>query len=452
MRVKYTKILLLLSWSLAAIACDNTPPTEKAAESALSTNAEAEAVAADPIPQQERAVPTPTEPYQTGAERLVDQFLSKLDGQSVAVVANHTSLVFGETHLVDTLLGSGIKLVKVFAPEHGFRGAADAGETIEDSRDSKTGLPILSLHGKHRKPQAAQLADVDVVVFDIQDVGTRFYTYISTMSLVMEACAEAGKSVMVLDRANPNGWYVDGPVMQECCTSFIGMHQIPIVHGMTVGEYAKMVNGEGWLANGVKVNLEVIPCAGYNHNSRWADLKRPWVAPSPNLATEYSAYLYAAICWFEPTQVSVGRGTDDAFTILGAPWFSAPSANARLAESAGVSTTNFDFTPRSLPGKSKYPKHQDKECHGIRFEGRVDGKTLMQQGIGLLSEFYTQYQASGEAKPFFTKGFQRWPGNLRFQQQIVAGDSPEAIWQSWREELDAFKQMRKAYLLYPDFE
>ncbi|MEL6593503.1 MAG: DUF1343 domain-containing protein [Bacteroidota bacterium] len=228
MRVKYTKILLLLSWSLAAIACDNTPPTEKAAESALSTNAEAEAVAADPIPQQERAVPAPTEPYQTGAERLVDQFLSKLDGQSVAVVANHTSLVFGETHLVDTLLGSGIKLVKVFAPEHGFRGAADAGETIEDSRDSKTGLPILSLHGKHRKPQAAQLADVDVVVFDIQDVGTRFYTYISTMSLVMEACAEAGKSVMVLDRANPNGWYVDGPVMQECCTSFIGMHQIPM--------------------------------------------------------------------------------------------------------------------------------------------------------------------------------------------------------------------------------
>ncbi|MEL7531090.1 MAG: DUF1343 domain-containing protein [Bacteroidota bacterium] len=401
---------------------------------------------------QDRAVAPDLGPYHSGAERLVTEQLAKLDGQSVAVVANHTSLVFGKTHLVDTLMGSGIKLVKVFAPEHGFRGTADAGEHITDSRDAKTGLPILSLHGKNRKPTPAQLADVDIVVFDIQDVGTRFYTYISTMSLVMEACAEAGKSVMVLDRANPNGWYVDGPMMGECCTSFIGMHEVPIVHGMTIGEYAMMVNGEAWLANEAKVNLEIISCEGYDHNSRWEDIDRPWIAPSPNLATEYSAYLYSAICWFEPTDVSVGRGTDDAFTMLGAPWFSMPAANARLTQGDGLNLISYNFTPRSLPGKSKYPKHQDKACNGFRFEGRTDGKSLMISGISLLTEFYNQYETTGQTKPFFKKGFYRWPGNNNFRQQIVAGEDPESIWQSWQSDLESFKQMRKGYLLYRDFE
>ncbi|MFK7923799.1 MAG: exo-beta-N-acetylmuramidase NamZ domain-containing protein [Bacteroidia bacterium] len=436
------------------LACDNTAePAEGETIVVGEEPSVSEPIAADPQTSlHERAIKPQLMPYRSGAERLVSTDLSKLDGQAVALVANHTSLVFGETHLVDTLLGAGIKLVKVFAPEHGFRGTADAGEKIENSRDAKTGLPILSLHGNTRKPKASQLADIDIVVFDIQDVGTRFYTYISTMSLVMEACAEAGKSVMILDRANPNGWYVDGPLMGECCTSFIGMHEVPIVHGMTIGEYAQMVNNEGWLANAAKVNLEVILCEGYDHNSRWADIGRPWVAPSPNLATEYSAYLYAGICWFEPTEVSVGRGTDDAFTMLGAPWFRMPGANARLVQGDGLNLIPYNFTPRSLPGKSKYPKHQDNACTGLRFEGRTDGKSLMMSGISLLEAFYEQYQNSGESGPFFKKGFYRWPGNNGFQQQIVAGDSPEAIWQSWQADVETFKQKRKAYLLYRDFE
>ncbi|MEM6345374.1 MAG: DUF1343 domain-containing protein [Bacteroidota bacterium] len=454
MRVKYTKFLFLLIGGLLFLACDTN--SDQKSSDVIVVGEEPAPVAIDDDQSsaevQDRALAPQLPPYRSGAERLVSAQLSKLDGQSVAVVANHTSLVFGETHLVDTLLGSGIKLVKVFAPEHGFRGTADAGEHIKDSRDAKTGLPILSLHGKNRKPTPAQLADIDVVVFDIQDVGTRFYTYISTMSLVMEACAEAGKSFMVLDRANPNGWYVDGPMMGECCTSFIGMHEVPIVHGMTIGEYAQMVNGEGWLKNGVEVNLEVIKCEGYDHNSRWEDLDRPWVAPSPNLATEYSAYLYSAICWFEPTDVSVGRGTDDAFTMLGAPWFSTPAANARTMQADGLNRVVYDFTPRSLPGKSKYPKHQDTFCRGYRFEGKTDGKSLMLSGISLLSEFYAQYIDTDEMEPFFKKGFYRWPGNNTFQQQIVAGEDPEAIWQSWQSDIESFKQKRKGYLLYRDFE
>jgi uncharacterized protein YbbC (DUF1343 family) len=447
---KYTKILCLLC--VIGLACGTNSPSD----TQLTEKPTADPPAVDAPTQQPRSIPAAKpktyEQYRSGAEILVSERLNLLEGQSVAIIANHTTTVFGGKHLVDTLLGAGIKVVQVFAPEHGFRGAADAGEKIENSTDPETGLPIISLYGKNRKPTPEQLAKVDLVIFDIQDVGSRHYTYISTMTYALEACGEAGKDFLVLDRANPNGWYVDGPVMQACCTSFIGMHEVPIVHGMTIGEYARMVNEEGWLAGNVKAELEIIPCQGYDHQRRWEDLGPEWNPPSPNLGTEYAAYLYPAICWFEPTPVSVGRGTDDAFTILGAPWFSPPAATARLNPAGDLSLEVYEFTPRSLPGKSKYPKWQDKTCQGYRFAGRTQGKELMLKGLELLATFYGQYQQSGETEPFFRKGFQRWPGSNRLQQQVEAGESPENIWASWQEDVSAFKVVRQKYLLYQDFE
>ncbi|MEM9985987.1 MAG: DUF1343 domain-containing protein, partial [Bacteroidota bacterium] len=335
----------------------------------------------------------------TGADKLMQGDLSALLGKRVGVVANQTSLV-GKSHLIDSLLARGVNVVRAFAPEHGFRGQADAGQRVSNMIDSKTGLSIVSLYGKSKKPSVAQLANLDLVIFDIQDVGARFYTYLSTLAYVMEACAEQGIPVMVLDRPNPNGWYVDGPVMEPGNTSFIGLHQIPIVHGMTLAEYARLLNGEGWLANGVQVELTWKSCEHYRHEQRWADTGLPWVAPSPNLASVYAAYLYPAICWFEPTPVSVGRGTDSAFTLLGATWFSPPVENGSW-EAKGLRATATNFTPVSLPGKSTYPKFQDQMCQGLDFQNEVDGASLFLAGIGLLQEFYQQHQAMGFAEPFF---------------------------------------------------
>ena len=391
-----------------------------------------------------------------GAEMLLYKHLDKLEGLRVGLVANHTSQVYPGVHLVDTLLGRGVQLVQVFAPEHGFRGTADAGETVKSEVDKKTGLPIISLHGKHKKPTKAQLSNLDIVLFDIQDVGTRFYTYISTMSYVMEACAEEGIRFMVLDRPNPNGWYVDGPVMKPDYQSFIGLHPIPIVHGMTIGEYANLVNGEGWLPNGLKVPLEVIPVEGYTHEMRWEETGLPWIAPSPNLATAYSAYLYPAICWFEPTPVSVGRGTDDAFTMLGAPWFrgdefaTARSVN-RGIEVYGMNILQHNFLPISLPGKSKYPKHENKRCQGMQFEGQVDGKSLFMMGIYLMRRFYSEYEVTGQEGAFFGKNFERWPGYAGFRQVVIDDVNPETVYLSWQAEVDAFRAIRSQYLLYKDF-
>ncbi len=391
-----------------------------------------------------------------GAEMLLNKHLKDLEGLRVGLVANHTSQVYPGVHLVDTLLGRGIALKKVFAPEHGFRGTADAGETVKSGLDKKTGLPIISLYGKNKKPTQEQLAGLDIVLFDIQDVGTRFYTYISTMSYVMEACAEAGIRFMVLDRPNPNGWYVDGPVMKPDYQSFIGMHNIPIVHGMTIGEYATMVNEEGWLPNGVKVPLQVIPVEGYTHAMRWTETGLPWIAPSPNLATEYSAYLYPAICWFEPTPVSVGRGTDDAFTMLGAPWFRGDEfAAARSVEQGidiyGMNILPHQFLPISLPGKSKYPKHENKMCQGMRFEGRVDGKSLFMMGIYAMRRFYSEFEVTEQEGNFFKKNFERWPGYSGFRQVIIDDVNPETVYLSWQAEVDQFREIRKNYLLYEDF-
>lgn len=387
----------------------------------------------------------------TGAEVLISEKLNLLEGKSVAVIANPTSRMPDGTHLVDTLLGLGVNVVKVFGPEHGFRGNASAGAKVSNDVDEKTGLPIISLYGKNRKPQSSQLEDLDIVIFDIQDVGSRHYTYIYTMSYAIEACAENNKPILVLDRPNPNGWYVDGPVLNKKYSSFIGMHEIPIAHGMTVGEYAQMVNEEGWLKNGVKADLTVISCSNYHHAMRWEETGLEWIAPSPNLATEYAAYLYPAICWLEPTTASVGRGTDEAFTIVGAPWFSGLQ-NARTTESGldlyGLRMKPYSFTPVSLPGKSEYPKFQDKACQGLKFENRVEGKELFLAGISIIQ---TLYQQGNEKGSFFRKGFEKWPGNDVFKGQIINGESPEVIYESWQPDVDAFKAIRSKYLLYEDF-
>lgn len=387
----------------------------------------------------------------TGAERLIEEELDRLQGKRVAIVANPTACLPDGTHLVDTLMSLGVDIRKVFGPEHGFRGDASAGTKVKSMTDEKTGLPILSLYGASRKPTPAQLEDVDVVIFDIQDVGSRHYTYIYTMTFAMEACAENGKTFMVLDRPNPNGWYVDGPVLEDAYSSFIGMHEIPIVHGMTVGEYAQLVNGEGWLEGGVQATLEVIRCDNYTHRMRWEDTGLEWIPPSPNLATPYAAYLYPALCWLEPTTASVGRGTDEAFTIVGAPWFQGLQVpNARTTTEGvnlnGLVLKTYEFTPRSLPGKAENPKFQDQACQGYQFSGYTNGRELFLTGLALLQSLYEQGKDQGT---FFRKGFEKWPGNATLKQQVIDGVPPETIYQSWQAELTAFKGLRSEYLIYP---
>ncbi len=430
--------LLLLTFLASLLACDDQSGQTTDPESTITGDSSSVA----------------TTPFKTGAEQLITENLELIQGKKVAVVANHTSMV-GNVHLVDTLLGLGIDIIEVFAPEHGFRGATDAGAKIDNTTDPQTGLPILSLYGKSRKPSVDQLTDVDVVVFDIQDVGSRHYTYISTMTYVMEACAEQNKMFVVLDRPNPNGWYVDGPMMQDEYKSFIGIHNVPIVHGMTIGEYAQLVNGEYWLKDSVQANLKVITCQGYHHQIKWDDTGLPWIAPSPNLASEYAAYLYPALCWFEPTVASIGRGTDEAFTILGAPWVVLTS-QARLDQMTkdfyGLTYAPYTFTPRSLPGKSTYPKFQDQTCKGLKFQNRVKGKQLFLAGIKLLQFMNNQFKSEQSEGSFFKSGFEKWSGNTTLRQQIQNNLNPEDIWLSWQPDVNNFKEIRKQYLLYNDFE
>jgi len=362
-----------------------------------------------------------------GAERTVE-YLPFLKGKKVGVVANHTSLI-GNTHLVDTLRSMKINVVKVFAPEHGFRGSADAGEKVNSTVDEKTGLPLVSLYGKNKKPSAEMLDNIDVVVFDIQDVGARFYTYISTMSYVMEACAELGIPVVIFDRPNPNGHYVDGPILEPAFSSFVGLHPVPVVHGMTVGEYAQMVNGEGWLKGGIKCKLTVIPCKGWSRREYY----QLTVAPSPNLQTMNSIYLYPSLCFFEGTMVSVGRGTSSPFEIIGYP--NCPEGN-------------YSFTPKSGPG-SKSPMYENKECRG--FDLRHFGDNFVRD-TGMLYLYWISSLSGIESKnpQFFTSFFDKLAGTDSFRKQLLAGVSEADIRKSWTPGLLKFKQMRKKYLLYPD--
>ena len=364
----------------------------------------------------------------------IESYLPLLNGKRVGIVANQTSVVFidgrRETgggsyiHMVDSLMALNVDIKRVFAPEHGFRGTADAGEVVKDGIDTKTNLPIISLYGKNKKPSAEQLKDLDIIVFDIQDVGARFYTYISSLHYVMEACAEAGIPLIVFDRPNPNGHYIDGPILEMEHSSFVGMHPIPVVHGMTIGEYAQMINGEKWLANGVQCELTIIPIKNYNHNSSYS---LP-VKPSPNLPNDKAINLYPSLCFFEGTNVSAGRGTETQFQVFGSPFL-----NSELYD--------FDFTPEPNFG-SKYPKHQNKTCYG---RDLTKATTLESLKLKWLIEAYNNTENKSE---FFNAFFTKLAGTKKLQQQIEAGLNEEDIKATWNIGLESFKKTRNKHLLY----
>lgn len=358
-----------------------------------------------------------------GAQRT-EVYLSQLRGKRVGVVGNQSSLI-GDIHLVDSLLASEINVVKVFSPEHGFRGDADAGEHVKSGKDGRTGLPVVSLYGSNKKPTQEQLKGLDIVVFDIQDVGVRFYTYISTLHYVMEACAEAKIPVIVLDRPNPNGHYVDGPVLDMKYHSFVGMHPVPIVYGMTIGEYGQMINGQAWLADNLDCDLTVIPCEFYDRNQPYS---LP-VPPSPNLRSDISIQLYPSLCLLEATTVTVGRGTDGPFERYGHPDFP---------------KTEFAFTPKSGYG-SKKPKHEGEVCNG--FNLNTEKYQRMDQ---LDLSFILKSNELLDGKLFVNreKFFNLLAGNGELIEQLKAKKSEEEIRASWKEELDRFKMIRENYLLY----
>ncbi len=363
-----------------------------------------------------------------GAERT-GEYLPLLSDKRVAVVTNQTGRI-GTTHLVDSLLALKVNMLKVFSPEHGFRGDADAGAHIKDQVDKKTGLPIYALYGEKFKPTAIQLADVDVLVFDIQDVGVRWYTYISTLHYVMEAAAEQGKQVIILDRPNPNGFYVDGQILDKSFTSFVGMHPVPMVHGMTIGEYGRMINGEGWLKNGRKCELTVIGCVDYDHNTFY-DLP---VKPSPNLPTMSAVYLYPSLTLFEGTIVSVGRGTEKPFQCIGYP---------------GCPVGRYQFTPQSMPG-AKNPPYLGKECTGLDLQefGAIQARMDRRISLHWLLEMY--HDATDKTK-FFNSFFDKLAGGTGLREQITAGVDEATIRASWQPGLAGFRTIRARYLLYPDF-
>ena len=357
----------------------------------------------------------------TGAENY-NAYLPILTNKKIGIVTNPTGIIESKKHLVDFLLDHKVDLQKIYAPEHGFRGTADAGEVIKDGKDIKTNLPIISLYGNNKKPKPEQLADIDIVIFDIQDVGARFYTYISTLHYVMEACAENNIELLVLDRPNPNGSIVDGPVLEMEHKSFVGMHTIPVLHGMTIGEYAKMINGEKWLANGVTCNLTVIPCANYKRDMPYS---LP-VKPSPNLPNDQSINLYASLCFFEGTNVSVGRGTEKQFQIYGSPF---------------LLKTDFSFTPIPNFG-AKEPMHKDILCYGedlskIKKVSRLELKWLIKT-----------YANTSDKTVFFNDFFTKLAGTKKLQEQIIEGVSEKEIRKSWEADLNVFKETRKKYLIY----
>ena len=363
-----------------------------------------------------------------GADRI-DEYLPLLKNKKVALVVNQTSRV-GNILLPDYLLANQVKVVKIFAPEHGFRGNASAGAKVDDSKDAATGLPIISLYGKNFKPKSSQLRGVDIVVFDIQDVGVRFYTYISTLHYVMEACAESNKQLIVLDRPNPNGFYIDGPVLDPAFKSFVGMHPVPVVYGMTIGEYAQMINGEGWLAGGEKCSLKVVSCSSYTHDSMY---KLP-IAPSPNLSTMQAIYLYPSLCFFEGTDVSVGRGTDHPFEMAGRPGFKEGS---------------YTFIPQNIPGKAEHPPYEGKECKGFLLTKFADEYVKLSKQLYLywLLGFY---ERSKDKDHYFTPFFDKLAGTDQLRKQVIEGKTPNEIQDTWKPGIDAFKKIRIKYLLYPD--
>lgn len=362
-----------------------------------------------------------------GAQRT-DIYMPHLAGKKVGILANHTALVDG-VHLVDTLLALGVDVRTVFAPEHGFRGTADAGEHVATYKDEKTGIDVLSIYGSNKKPPVAEVRKLDAVVFDIQDVGLRYYTYLSSMHYMMESCAEAGVPMIVLDRPNPNGMYVDGPVLEMKNKSFVGMHPIPVVHGMTLGELARMINGEGWLAAGVKCDLTVVPCAGYTHRTRY---ELP-VRPSPNLPNMRSIYLYSSLCFLEGTPVSVGRGTDFPFQVYGHP---------------DMKNHAFTFTPRANDA-AKNPPQKDKLCYGTDLRQLPSDEEVIAAGVDL-SYVVDCYRTLGMGEKFFTRMFTLLTGVDYVREMIVAGKDAAQIKARWADDVEKFKEQRKPYLLYEE--
>lgn len=357
----------------------------------------------------------------TGADNF-EKYIPLLKDKKVGIVTNQTGLLSNKKHVVDFLLEKKINIQTIFAPEHGFRGTADAGEHVVDGKDSKTGLSIISLYGDNKKPRPEQLSGIDVMVFDLQDVGARFYTYISSLHYVMEACAENNVPLIIFDRPNPNGRIVDGPLLEKEFTSFVGMHPIPLLHGMTIGEYAKMINGEKWLKNAAQCKLTVIPCVNYNRKMDYSLLAKP----SPNLPNDQSINLYASLCLFEGTNVSMGRGTEKQFQIYGSPY---------------LTKTNFSFTPKPNFG-AKDPVYNGVECFG---EDLTSYPKLQQLELKWLLK---AYQNTSDKTKFFNPFFTKLAGTKKLQQQIESGASENTIRKSWVKDLEAFKKMRTKYLIY----
>jgi uncharacterized protein YbbC (DUF1343 family) len=365
-----------------------------------------------------------------GAERL-EMYLSIIKTKRIGMVVNQTSMV-GQMHLVDTLVKLGLNIKTIFAPEHGFRGNYEAGAHVNNETDKSTGIPVVSLYGKNKKPTKEQLKPLDIIIFDIQDVGARFYTYISTLHYVMEACAESNKLLLVLDRPNPNGFYVAGPLLDTAFKSFVGMHPIPVVHGMTIGEYSQMINGEKWLTRGVKCSLIIIDVQNYNHKIKY-HLPKP---PSPNLVRMQAIYLYPTTCFFEGTNYSLGRGTSIPFECAGRP---------------GLKTGSFNFTPIVIKGVSDNPPHVNKSCNGYIYTSLLDSQFFKHTDL-IIEILVAAFQNDPEKDKFFNSFFDKLAGSDKLRNQIVSGMSAQEIKNSWKNEVVLFKQKRKQYLRYEDFE
>jgi uncharacterized protein YbbC (DUF1343 family) len=357
------------------------------------------------------------------------EYLSELQGRKIGMVVNHTSTI-GAMHTVDSLLALGIDIRKIFAPEHGFRGQADAGDHISDEKDPETGISIVSLYGEKQEPSAQDLAELDLIVFDIQDVGARFYTFISTLHYVMNACARYQKPLIVFDRPNPNSHYIDGPIREEAFKSFVGMHPVPVVYGMTIGEYAQLINGEGWLDNASTCQLRVIKCHHYDHETMYP---LP-VAPSPNLPNLRSILLYPSLCYFEGTPLSIGRGTTTQFQVIGHP---------------DIPDAGYEFTPKSMFGAAR-PKLENQLCHGVDLTVLEEEDIFRQRQINLnyVIDFYRKFP---DKSSFFNANgwFDRLAGTTSLREQIVAGKTADEIRASWQPGLAEFNKIRTKYLLYP---
>jgi len=383
----------------------------------------------EPVKKVEIALEKPKNKEENCFKNAADRpelYLPLLKNKTVAIVANQTSLLADKTHLVDFLVQNNIKIKHIFAPEHGFRGTADAGEHVKNGIDTKTGLPIISLYGDNKKPKSEQLQGVDIVLFDIQDVGVRFYTYISTLTYVMEAAAENGKEIIVLDRPNPHDGYTDGPVLKEKWTSFVGLHKVPVVYGLTIGEYGKMVNGEKWMKNAVQVKYTLIPMLNYHKNKRYPISEKP----SPNLPNDQSINLYPSLCFFEGTQVSVGRGTDFPFQVYGSPW---------------LKNQEFSFTPKPTSG-AKDPFLNGKLCYGkdLRQFPEIKGKL----DLSFVIDAYQNFDK--KAQDFFLKNlwFDTLAGTDELRKQIISGTPEVEIRKSWQKDLESFEKIRRKYVLY----